>query len=462
MKYFISSQYNDTISGLEMITIGILKDDDSIYYATNSEFNSLEATEEVMTNVIDNLHETKKRKSLETIASEIVKFIGDDDNPIFYGYCCAYTWTIFNRLFAHSTRVVAPSSLPTYCKDLKQIIDYCKIPKDEIPLIKNYYHDKEVVIWLKSVHDSIYNYLNKCEGSSLEIVYTERQPSIHVKLYDFYNMLKDILPENLNVEYYTERIFRECKSKNIVNRTYIENVSNQKAKKAELSQEISRDYVATFNSILQSIKILKGYKQTNLILKTSPDYSVLAAVAKDAEGFCKDFNYTGDKTELGMKHYIELATEIGGSKFSLNYMAKNKDKIFRRAVSISVIKEDDDAEKSANFYETWQETAESKGTPRVAIKDPDLYVNFILARKQADSMEASYRAWIEAQYSGLAWTKQMPLITQLHGQEASLRYQKYVYALTIVNTKQDTTSYSKEDKELEFMIKQMKERKRTV
>jgi hypothetical protein len=170
-KYFIDAEFHeysrqaklfgfpygrkrDTI---ELISIGITRDDGKAYYAICNEFdvNAAWDNDWLRENVLEDIHKdlyykqvtktisnkfTKDRftillerfgKSKEQIADEIAEFTGceyendqlvcKDPNIEFYGYYADYDWVVFCWLFGRM--IDLPKGYPMYCKDLKQYLD---------------------------------------------------------------------------------------------------------------------------------------------------------------------------------------------------------------------------------------------------------------------------------------------------------------------------------------------------
>lgn len=149
---------------IQLISIGIVADDGSEYYAISNEFNPRVADSWVIINVLEpiyNIYEEKaynlgkhipglwynykdythkrlmrklkhRGKSNSTIRREIVEFMKggiDDMTPSFwvpketevYAYYADYDWVVFCSLFGRM--IDLPAGMPMYCRDLKQMLD---------------------------------------------------------------------------------------------------------------------------------------------------------------------------------------------------------------------------------------------------------------------------------------------------------------------------------------------------
>ena len=176
-KSFLGINYGDTKPTIDLISIGIVSEDNRKYYAISKDFNLKEAwnrydlklPEEIgdepikvywirenilspiytqyissdMRNVFDFSYSTMKwilkiyGKSNKQIAEEVKEFVGfpdyeyqpktsigrsiEKDYPEFYVYYGDYDWVVFCWLFGKM--IDLPNGFPYYAKDIKQLID---------------------------------------------------------------------------------------------------------------------------------------------------------------------------------------------------------------------------------------------------------------------------------------------------------------------------------------------------
>jgi hypothetical protein len=158
MKYFLDTEFiegfHKPLFGkkrhfIDLISIGIVSEDNRSLYFISNEYDYNIADEWVKQNVIkpmylDVVHgDARNRYSVnnfhksfgssnEEIAKEIAIFCGcyedqlfwrTNNNPTFYGYFSDYDWVLFCSLFGRM--IDLPKGFPMYCKDLKQILDEC-------------------------------------------------------------------------------------------------------------------------------------------------------------------------------------------------------------------------------------------------------------------------------------------------------------------------------------------------
>jgi hypothetical protein len=175
MKYFFDTEFiegtQEKIIGttrptIDLISIGMVDENDREYYAVSNDFNLKEAwnrydikhdhgkpqglgdakvywiRENILLPIFNEFYitafDTKIPpfcyESMETllsrigkpnkqIAYEILQFIGNYTryNPEFYAYYASYDWVVFCWLFGKM--IDLPRGFPMYCKDLKQMMD---------------------------------------------------------------------------------------------------------------------------------------------------------------------------------------------------------------------------------------------------------------------------------------------------------------------------------------------------
>jgi 3' exoribonuclease, RNase T-like len=164
MKYFIDTEFIEGFHKpwfgkrrhfIDLISIGIVGEDGSQFYAVSSEFNPKDADQWVKDNVISKLPPKKpvppenqyhrdivglqygrlKNKEIITMASwfmgcrypvdplsEVRQKAWYAAQPIeVYGYFSDYDWVLFCSLFGRMMDL--PKDFPMYCHDLKQMLD---------------------------------------------------------------------------------------------------------------------------------------------------------------------------------------------------------------------------------------------------------------------------------------------------------------------------------------------------
>lgn len=144
MKYFYDTEFYENGKTINLISIGIVAEDERQYYAINSDFDfeAIETNKWLMENVVSHLpgevrwtrkgssetwtfHRDKTHvtyRPLWLIANEIREFIieQDRDQVELWADYCAYDHVLLAQLFGPMVKL--PSNIPMFTNDLQQLI----------------------------------------------------------------------------------------------------------------------------------------------------------------------------------------------------------------------------------------------------------------------------------------------------------------------------------------------------
>lgn len=137
-KYFLDTEFVERPSTIELISLGLVSEDGRELYLENSEADLSHADEWIKTNVLFHLQGGKYLATREEIKNRILEFIGDDKQPEFWAYFADYDWVVFCWIFGRM--IDLPKHFPRYCRDLKQLMDWLKIKKNQLPKQKEIEH----------------------------------------------------------------------------------------------------------------------------------------------------------------------------------------------------------------------------------------------------------------------------------------------------------------------------------
>jgi hypothetical protein len=128
MKYFLDTEFIERGPRypVTLISLGIVSEDDREFYSISSEFDPDTANDWVKENVLPHLGEGRMT-TLSSMSRAVMRFVGDDPRPEFWGYYCDYDWVVFAQMFG--TMMDLPKGWPMYCRDLKQMCDDLGNPK---------------------------------------------------------------------------------------------------------------------------------------------------------------------------------------------------------------------------------------------------------------------------------------------------------------------------------------------
>lgn len=125
MKIFFDTEFIEDGKTIDLISIGIVREDGLEYYAETDQWIPGKASQWVKDNVIVHLMGGDAIKPRDVIAREIVEFV--DEKPELWGYYADYDWVVLCQLFG--TMMSLPEGWPMYCRDIKQWCDALGNPK---------------------------------------------------------------------------------------------------------------------------------------------------------------------------------------------------------------------------------------------------------------------------------------------------------------------------------------------
>lgn len=118
MRYWLDTEFIEAPCSIDLISIGIVREDGAQFYAENADVEWTKASQWVLDNVRPHLH--GHGVSRDGIALGVRTFVGDD-KPEFWGYYADYDWVVFCWLFG--AMIDLPKGWPKYCRDIKQWAD---------------------------------------------------------------------------------------------------------------------------------------------------------------------------------------------------------------------------------------------------------------------------------------------------------------------------------------------------
>lgn len=125
MKIWFDTEFIEDGRTIDLISIGLVREDGKVYYAECQECDLTRASEWVKENVLPHLGYQPQARS--KIAADIVEFAGE--KPEFWAYYADYDWVALCQLYG--TMMDLPKGWPMYCRDLKQWCD--ELGNPELP-----------------------------------------------------------------------------------------------------------------------------------------------------------------------------------------------------------------------------------------------------------------------------------------------------------------------------------------
>lgn len=115
MRVWFDTEFIEDGRTIDLLSIGLVRDDGSTYYAEPAEADRSRADDWVKANVLTHLCGPIKSRS--QIAKDIREFVGD--TPEFWAYYADYDWVVLCQLFGRM--IDLPEGWPMFCRDLKQV-----------------------------------------------------------------------------------------------------------------------------------------------------------------------------------------------------------------------------------------------------------------------------------------------------------------------------------------------------
>lgn len=117
MKFWIDTEFYEDGKIIELISIGVVAEDERLYYAETLSSKYLAGRNYFLEqNVKPQLGKTSGVRTNREIAQDLIKFCGE--SPEFWGYYADYDWVVICQLFG--TMMALPKSWPMFCMDVKQ------------------------------------------------------------------------------------------------------------------------------------------------------------------------------------------------------------------------------------------------------------------------------------------------------------------------------------------------------
>ena len=122
MRICFDTEFVEDGRTIDLLSIGMVREDGATYYAEPAETDRARASEWVAENVLPYLAGPIKPRA--QIASEVVTFVGPD--PEFWAWYADYDWVALCQLFG--TMMDLPTGWPMFCRDFRQVTDGDALP----------------------------------------------------------------------------------------------------------------------------------------------------------------------------------------------------------------------------------------------------------------------------------------------------------------------------------------------
>jgi len=155
MNIYLDTEFILCKNQLELISIGLVKENEACYYAISNEFKPENANEWVIENVISQLDSNIERKSLVQIKDEIEEFIGYQ-MAHFWAFMGTYDWFLILQLYEGLPHL--PYNFSTFCRELRQEMENAQFPESQMPTNPRPHHALWDAKWNRELHRRILNF----------------------------------------------------------------------------------------------------------------------------------------------------------------------------------------------------------------------------------------------------------------------------------------------------------------
>jgi len=158
MKIFFDTEFIEDGKTIDLISIGIVREDGEQLYLVSSEFDASKASQWVKDNVLKYIPPAAQKFTKKEIAETVRNFVLDEGNkPEFWAYYADYDWVVLCQLFG--TMMDLPKGFPMYCNDLKQ---HQALLAPDLRFTKqnsNTHHALDDAQWVRNSYQHLQTYL---------------------------------------------------------------------------------------------------------------------------------------------------------------------------------------------------------------------------------------------------------------------------------------------------------------
>lgn len=159
MKIFFDTEFIEKQGSIELISIGMVREDGKTLYAENKNCPFESASEWVKENVYPHLT-WKNQKTVPEIAKEVKEFCGE--KPEFWAYCGGFDWVVFCWLFGRMINI--PKGYPFYLNELSMLANIHNFDLSTVNVEGSSHNALDDAIWVKKAYEQISNNSSKNQG----------------------------------------------------------------------------------------------------------------------------------------------------------------------------------------------------------------------------------------------------------------------------------------------------------
>lgn len=159
MRIWFDTEFIEDGRTIDLLSIGLVREDGLTYYAECEEADHSKASDWVKVNVLPKLEGGHFIWPRKKIARDLIEIAGE--RPEFWAYYCSYDWVALCQLFG--PMIDLPKGWPMFCRDVKQLCmdkGNPKLPPQTAQVAHNAMCD---AIWTRDA----WQFLTRAQGDSV-------------------------------------------------------------------------------------------------------------------------------------------------------------------------------------------------------------------------------------------------------------------------------------------------------
>lgn len=157
MRYYIDTEFIEAGPHvpIKLISLGIVSEDGREFYVENNDVSHEEIARSpwLKENVLPHLIGYEYAIAHAAIGPAVLRFLGTDARPEFWGYFADYDWVLFAQLFG--TMVQLPPHFPHMCLDIRQEMKRLNVSKPTISNEGSLHNALSDARWAKKLHEYV-------------------------------------------------------------------------------------------------------------------------------------------------------------------------------------------------------------------------------------------------------------------------------------------------------------------
>jgi hypothetical protein len=250
-----------------------------------------------------------------------------------------------------------------------------------------------------------------------------REPSIHITRSELIKILKKLMPEGVKVIPMTDQILRWARPLSLNNRMVIASTDKleHKATRTLASPTVDANIMARVIFMVRKKMKHVGVVQ---IKPASRDWAQVKAITAGANEFCIDYDLT---KKQGYIEYLQIAFSKM-VKPSLQKIPTMHTAICETYAAMKEIQDDPYPDSTLKIHEYYRmKVATKTGLVNNFKGFPDKYVWFVRAGALMKTLGVSMNIYLDAQFEAMDYRGALPDPSQLVGQKAKERLNKYLF-----------------------------------